>query len=57
MTDDNNNKPNHTTGMTMNCVYLQTTITKNPTLLRPHSEFTDGRQQQTNHNTTTCCAY
>jgi len=42
MTDDNNDKPYHTTGMTMNCVYLQTTITTNPTLLRPNSVLTGG---------------
>jgi hypothetical protein len=33
------------------------TPTTNPTLLRPHSVFTDGQQQQqqTDHNTTTYC--
>jgi ribosomal protein L11 methylase PrmA len=29
----------------------------NPIIIRPHIAFTDGRQQQPNHNTTTYCAY
>jgi hypothetical protein len=29
----------------------------NPIITRPHIVFTDGRQRQPNHNTTTYCVY
>jgi len=32
MTNDNNDTPNHNTGMIMHCAYLPTTTTTNPTL-------------------------
>jgi hypothetical protein len=42
----------------VHCVYLRTTRTINPVIIRPHIMFTYGRQQrQPNHNTTTYCVY
>ena len=46
LTDDND-KPNHNT--TTYCVHWRTTTT-NPTIIRPHVVFTDGRQRQTQPN-------
>jgi hypothetical protein len=43
-TDDNNDKPKHNT--TTYCVYLRTTTTINPVIIRPHIVFTDGQQQR-----------
>ena len=44
LTDDSNDKPNHDTGMTMHCAYLQTRKATNPTIIRLQIVFTDGLQ-------------
>ena len=44
LTNENNDIPNHDTGMTMHCPYLPTKKATNPTIIRPHIVFTDGRQ-------------
>ena len=43
LTDDNKDTPNLIT--TTCCVYWPTTTTTNPSIIRPHTMFTDGRQQ------------
>jgi hypothetical protein len=39
------------------CYDLTKDNTDNPIIIRPHIVFTDERQRQPNHNTTTYCAY